>query len=135
MSRRAEVLKYDGDQDPKQVVFDAVRDALANIELFGNRVLVATAPHLERTAGGIIMTDKTISEERFQGKTGLVLKLGETAFKYDGSFEWVGDAPVAGEWVFYRTPDSWECGVNGVSCRVIRDENIIGRVAAPGTIW
>lgn len=132
---KAQVLKYTGDQCPKKVVMDTVGKALENVHVFGNRVLVATAPSCERSKGGIILTDKSVDENRYQGKVGLVLKMGEGAFKYDGSYEWEGKKPVVGSWVFYRTPDSWECGLGGVSCRFIRDEHIIGEVNSPDAIW
>ena len=132
---KAQILTYVEGQDPKEIIFDAVKDDLPKLNIYGNRVLVATAPHMERSKGGIIFTDKVKEENRYQGKVGLVLKLGPSAFKYDGSYEWEGDKPVIGSWVFYRTPDSWECGIAGVSCRFIRDSYVIGEVAEPNMIW
>lgn len=132
---QAQVLTYTGEQDPKKIVTDAIGAALNGVTVFGNRVLVATAPHCERSRGGIIFTDKAVDENRYQGKVGLILKVGEGAFKFDGSYEWGGGKPAIGSWVFYRTPDSWECGLNGVSCRFIRDEYIVGEVNSPDAIW
>lgn len=132
---KAQVLTYKDGEDPKKVIFDALGNAVEQISVYGNRVLVATAPHCERSKGGIIFTDKAVDENRYQGKVGLVLKLGEAAFKFDGSYDWVGAKPEVGSWVFYRVPDAWECGVNGVSCRFIRDEFIVGEVPFPEAIW
>ena len=132
---KAKIVTYTENQDPVQAILEEIGDSLNGIEVFGNRVLVATAPRCERSRGGIIFTDKNIDEERYQGKVGLILKMGEGAFKFDGSYEWVGPAPKVGDWVFYRTPDSWECGVSGVSCRFIRDEYIVGKVNSPDAIW
>jgi co-chaperonin GroES (HSP10) len=132
---QAQVLTYTVGQDPKKVVMDAVGSAIDEISVFGNRVLVATAPHCERSKGGIIFTDKAVDENKYQGKVGLVLKMGDAAFSYDGSYEWVGEKPEVGSWVFYRTPDSWECGLNGISCRFIRDEHIVGELNSPDAIW
>jgi co-chaperonin GroES (HSP10) len=131
----AKVLRYKEGEDPKAVITEAIGNALNDVTVYGNRVLVATAPHCERSKGGILFTDGSIDENKYQGKVGLILKFGEGAFKYDGSYEWIGAKPVVGSWVFYRTPDSWECGLNGISCRFIRDEYIVGEVAAPNTVW
>ena len=135
MKMKAQVITYAEGEDPKQKVMDALGDALKGVHVYGNRVLVATAPHKDRSAGGIILTDKMIEEERYQGKVGLVLALGPAAFKYDGSFEWEGRKPDIGSWVFFRTPDASEFGLHGVSCRFIRDELIVGEVDGPGSIW
>ena len=135
MKMKAEVITYTEGEDPVQKVFDRLGDAAKGVTVYGNRVLVATAPHKDRSSGGIIFTDSIKAEGRYQGKVGLVLAIGPTAFQYDGSYQWEGPAPEVGSWVFFRTPDTWECGLNGVSCRFVRDELIVGEVDGPDAIW
>jgi hypothetical protein len=132
MSKPVHQLVYNlGVDDPKKVILDALSDALASLpHIYGSKVLVATAPSPNRR-GSIIMPDKSNDEGRFQGKVGLILGWGPTAFQYDPefpSYKWEGPKPQLHDWVFYRTSDAWECGINGVSCRYIQDDRIVGDV-------
>lgn len=129
---KAEQLVYAiGVDDPATVIRNAIGDALDHIpEIYGSLVLVATAPSPNKR-GSFIMPDKTNDEGRFQGKVGLILAWGPTAFEYDPqypSYKWSGPKPSVGDFVFYRTSDAWEVGINGVSCRFVPDDCIKGRV-------
>ena len=131
----AKVIEYQEGQDPKEAVKAALGEALTSFDaLFGNAVLLVTAPIMAKSRGGIIYADKTKSEERFQGKVGLVVLLGEVAF--DDAVIWPNEntRPLVGDWVFYRNADSHECKINGISCRVIKDHLIIGKVSTPDAI-
>lgn len=127
-----DVLSYTpGKEDPKEIVMARVRDALEKLpEVYGCRVLVATAPSPDRK-GLILMTDKAKDEGRWQGKCGLILKLGTNAFRTDPrypSYEWEGPKPQVGDWVYYRTSDAWEVGIGGISCRHIYDSDVVGKI-------
>jgi hypothetical protein len=136
---KAEQLTYNLDSDdPFQVIMAALKDALPLIpDIYGARVLVATAPSPTKR-GSLWVPDKTLDEGRYQGKVGYVLGWGPNAFKYDPqfpSYPWEGPKPAVGDAVFYRTSDAWECGINGVSCRFILDDCIVGRVTDIEVIW
>ena len=124
--------------DPKDIVFKALEGAHEKVELVGpggsRRVLVAIAP-TPSARGSILLPSKSKGEARFQGKVGLVIRVGENAFKYDGPYEYKGATPAVGDWVVFRPADSWETGVNGVLCRWIRDELIIARVNTPEDVY
>lgn len=129
---KIEVLAYTpGVDDPKEKIMARVRDALSKLpDLYGNRVLVATAPSPEKV-GSIYMTDKAKDEGRWSGKVGLILKLGTTAFRTDPrfpSYEWEGPRPQVGDWIYFRTSDGWEVGLGGISCRHIWDSDCVGRI-------
>jgi hypothetical protein len=123
-----------GVEDPKEVVLARVGAELEKFpEIYGSRVLVATAPSASTLgrSGLLVATDKQKDEGRWQGKVGLILKLGTTAFENDPrfpSYEWKGPKPSVGDWVFYRTSDAWETGIGGISCRHIWDADIVGRI-------
>lgn len=114
--------------DPKTEITEKIGD-LSKIELFGPEVLVATYVRPEKTAGGIIQTSKTRDEDNWQGKVGLVLKTGSDAFFGDGRDLKVGD------WVFYRPSDGFDMQVNGVRCRLLKDNSIRGRLPNPDILW
>lgn len=118
---KAEVLKQVGDID--------------GFDIFNDLVLVGTYITPEKSAGGIIMPNKSLDESRYQGKVGLVLKLGPTAFKYTDRFAYEGRVPEVGEWVVYRTSDAWETFIRGVPCRLIESELIKGIIADPTIIY
>lgn len=124
--------------DPKQAIVDEIGEAaIDGYRLFDDDLLLATYIRPEKTKGGIYLIDKTKEEDRFQGKVGLLLKSGPTAWKYDrsGSYAFEGEAAQSMDWVVYRASEGWEISINGVSCRLVSSKNIRGRVADPTVIW
>jgi co-chaperonin GroES (HSP10) len=101
----------------------------------GNRVVVATYVTRQRSKGGIIYVDKRKDNSRYEGKIGLVIAVGPTAFRYDGSYEWEGPKPKVGDWVWYRASDAPERFIKDVSCRTIEDDRIEGITDDPVAIF
>ncbi len=134
--------------DPAKPLWDAAGD-LSDYEVFHNLVLVATyiaPPKVLKGPGGedIIFheTDKSHEENRFQGKIGLVLKLGPVAFVDDSVAKFGGVALKPGDWVIYRPSDGHELFIRdrrkmneGLSCRLIEDTFVRGRVRDPSLIY
>lgn len=126
--------------DPAKPLLEAAGD-LSDYEVFHNLVLVATyvAP---AKIGSIIMPDKVLDEGRYQGKVGLVLKVGPTAFKDDSVAKFGGVSIRAGDWVVYRPSDGFEMFIrdrravnDGLSVRLVEDVFIRGRVSDPSLIY
>jgi co-chaperonin GroES (HSP10) len=108
---------------------------LSKVEVFNNQLLVAVYIRPQKTKSGIILTDKTTDEDRFQSKIGLVVKKGPAAFE-DQSGEWFKDVSIEeSDWIIFRPSDGWSITVNGVLCRLIEDVNVKGRVKHPDQIW
>lgn len=122
------------DVDPAQALVNALGD-LSDIDLFNNQVLVAIYKRPEKTKGGIILADQTRDEDRYQGKVGLVVKLGPTAFVDDDSVKFHGQNVSVGDWVVYRPSDGWPNAVHKVDCRILQDTQIRMRVGRPDSIW
>ena len=87
-------------------------------------------------------TDKAHEENRFQGKIGLVLKAGPVAFVDDGVAKFGGITIKPGDWVIYRPSDGYELFIRdrtktneGLSCRLIEDTFVRGRVKDPSLIY
>ena len=122
------------DVDPKQAILDEIGD-LDGLTVSGNDVLVAVYLRPEKTASGIFLTDNTRSEDKYQSKVGLVLKMGPDAF-VDPTGEWFKDAEYkVGDWVWHRPSDGWSITVNKVLCRVLKDTSVRGTVAHCDYIW
>ncbi len=140
-------------QDQRKAILDAVGHVLHKFDpIYGNDVLTATYIEPEVTAGGIIMPEQRLNESVYQGKVGLVLKLGVDAFKFREGFSFfareAGEGedeyrqrvaamtPRVGDWVFYRPVGNlWKCTINGFACQFVRDSEIKGRVTDPEVIF
>jgi len=120
--------------DPAQEIRDAVGN-LKDVELFNMQVLVGIYIRPQKTKSGIILTDKTVEEDRYQGKVGLVLKAGPSAF-VDETGKWFnGETVKVGDWVVFRPSDGWAVSINGQPCRILDDLSIKARVKEPDMIW
>jgi co-chaperonin GroES (HSP10) len=129
--------------DPKEAILQRVGD-LSSITIFGHDVLLAVYERPNKTASGIILTDKYREEDRWQGKCHLVLKIGPTAFRDDDG-KLFRDVAV-GDWVVIRPSDGQLVTLNTlrrstvskddtVLCRIANDLSIKMRVAQPDQIW
>jgi hypothetical protein len=117
--------------DPKKALLDSLQGRHMGIEMFHGNVLVAT----------YIEPDRTLAENRFQGKGALVLRLGPLAFKDDNIAKFGGVTLKEGDWVMVRPSDGLELfavdasGGAGTSCRVFEDVNIIARLSDPALVY
>lgn len=117
--------------DPKSALLKEVGD-ISNVKIFNNQVLVAIYIRPELTAGGIIITNNIRDEDKWQGKVGLVLKKGPTAFTHD----WFkGQEINENDWAVFRPSDGWGLTINGQMCRILEDTVIRGRTQHPDAIY
>ena len=133
MSAALRTAKY----DPRAEIMRQVGD-LSRIELFHNQVLVAISMGRDQTEGGVYLPDATKRENEYQGKVGLVLKLGPLAFKDDDRNQFHGQTVKVGEWIALRPNDGWPCrlgGRKGVPCRVLEDVHVKMRLKDPEDIY
>lgn len=136
--------KIGAGKDARTVLVDAIgANNIEGFEPFHNLVLVATYVRGDKTKGGIILGgDRTRAEDRFQGKIGLVLAVGPTAFVGKDKNSFGGVTVKPGDWVMYRTSDAHEfffvdeqSSLEGASARLIEDTLIMARVNDPETIY
>lgn len=120
--------------DPKEKLLNEIGD-LSSVEIFNNQVLVAVYIRPQKTKSGIYLSDKTVDEDRFQSKVGLIVKKGDTAFKDPDEVWFKGLEFGLNEWVVFRPSDGWSITVNGVLCRIIDDINVRGRIDNPDRVW
>lgn len=130
--------------DPRQkiylqvgMVFDAAGGAgrIPGYEIFGNRVLIGVYERPDRLASGLYLADRTRREDEHQGRAGLVLLLGWSAFRSDGDFDFGPDKIVQGDWIEMTVQDGRKSVVNGQLCRIMRDQDIIGKIPHPDAIY
>jgi len=122
------------DVDPAKKLIEEIGD-LSTVELFNNQILLGVYIRPEKTKSGIYMTDSHRSEDRFQSKVGLILKMGPRAFEPNNYGLFEGETFNLHDWVVSRPANGWNITVHGVLCRIIRDEQIEGRVKNPDEVW
>jgi len=120
--------------DPKDALLKELGD-ISKIELMNTQVLVAVYIRPEKTKGGIIMTNKSRDEDRYQSKVGLILKTGPSAFVDDSGKWFSGLDLTAGDWIVFRPSDGWNVTVNGVLCRMFDDTAVRMRIPHPDNIY
>ena len=151
---------HDDYEEAKEQIRKALGDISA-IEVFGSQVLVAAYVRPNKTTTGLYLSVKMQTEDIWQGKAVLVLKLGPSAYDGDDSYlrAIFGDRnPLApGDWVFVRAADGHPMSLigdggervmakdhrggevpifdwDGWPCRVVPAESIIGRINKPHSI-
>ena len=129
------------ENDPKQSLLDKVGD-LDGVTLYGSDVLIAVYMRPEKTKSGIILTDTMRSEDAFQGKVGLIVKMGPTCYTDENGNKF-RDINV-GDWCVFRASDGWPVTLNtnnavtskdAIICRIITDINIRMTVSTPDLVF
>jgi co-chaperonin GroES (HSP10) len=126
----------DKSTDPKKDILDFFRDIVPKLHPAGNEVIVATYLRPEKTKGGIYRPDANKEEDIWQGKVGLLVKLGPEAFvdSVDYTFHEESRYKV-GDWVYYVPTNAWSLPCCGFPCRQMKDTNIKGRLDDPEVIF
>lgn len=122
------------DIDPVRVILDKVGD-LSGFSILGNQVLIGIYLRPERTASNIYLPDRTRAEDQWQGKAGLVLKLGSKAFVSDANYDFGDDRVGVGDWVAIFVADGHKIDINGQLCRLVEDQHIRMKIPAPDLVW
>lgn len=128
----AMVMKHE--VDPKKELLNALGD-ISSFQLFHNQVLVAIYVRPEKTKSGILLPGQTRDEDKWQGKVGLVVKMGPSAFD-DPESKWFKGVKIAlHDWIVFRPAEGWQLTVNNVLCRIVDDVNVRGTIPHPDMIW
>jgi len=135
--------------DPRGAMLRIIGD-YSNFEVAPQKLLVMT--YVRRSIRKItrddgttvdfqIGGDKTRAEDRFQGKVGLVLKIGPLAFVDDDVHKFGGFHAEVGDWVVFRPSDGLEFfhvadnGRDGVPCRLLSDTHVFGFTDDPEKVF
>jgi co-chaperonin GroES (HSP10) len=113
---------------------------LSDMEFFHNSVVVAKfiRTHVSKN---ILAASSTQTEDKWQGKVGLVLAVGPSAFVDEPGFNFHGLSVKPGDWVIYRNTDGWDFDYTAdgtsekIHMRLLEDAHIKGRVTRPDLIW
>ncbi len=120
--------------EPKSALLEAVGD-LSSYDIFHNQILVAIYVRPEKTAGGIIRTATNVDEDEYQGKVGLVVKVGPSAFLDSDDQDFQGQSVSVGDWVVFRAGDGWQLHIRDTACRILTDRTVRMKIKNPGDIF
>ena len=97
----------------------------------GYRLLIAL-PKVEETFGdtGLVKAEKTVYEEKLLTVVGLVLDMGDQAYKDPDRYP-SGPWCKVGDYVLFRANTGTRFRVNGVEYRLMNDDSIEAVVADP----
>ena len=152
MSHRGNIIelaKLSGHEEQKQQILKDLGD-LAQYDLLDDECLIAIYAESNVLSSGVDATGKQFAlygtenrstESRYQGKVGLLVKAGPTAFKYHNNGQaYEGEIPEVGDWVVTHPSDGREIwlrdadapkGTPWVTCRRLKWPGIFMRVADP----
>jgi len=122
--------------DPKSDIFLSLGDHLDQVTPLGADVLLAVYIRPEQTKGGILLpaNQGMRKEDNYQGKVGLVLKLGPLAFRSDATHDFGEVVPRVGDWVAINVGDTWAFQLGDQRCRVAQDVDIKLILSAPDIV-
>lgn len=120
--------------DPADDIRKAVGD-LSKFELFGNQVLIGVYERPEKTQGGLYLAQTSRAEDTHQGKAGLVLKLGPSAFVSDANYNFRDQKVEEGDWVAIFVSDGRKITINQKLCRIVEDHHIRLKIPAPDVVY
>jgi co-chaperonin GroES (HSP10) len=112
------------EEDPKGAIWKDIEPYLAEVDVLGARVLVAVYVRPKQSAGGIYLPDKTVDEDKYQGKVGLVLALGPIAFEDDTTHRFGTIKPEVGDWIVFSVGDTFGLEIGKRRCRSVEDVDV-----------
>lgn len=129
-------------EDPAVTIRLCVKDLIDDIRIGGQDVLVGVyVPAKDaRSSGGIILPDGSREEYRWQGVTGLILKLGPFAYKTEKTTDWFCDEdgnsapPKIGDWVMFDVKDTHAFLLSKQPCRFVPCQYVRGIVSRPDLV-
>jgi co-chaperonin GroES (HSP10) len=121
-------------EDPAKIIKNKIGD-LSSFKLFGNHVLLGVYERPNKTKSGIFISDQTRGEDRNQGKAGIVLAKGPTAFVSDDNYDFKGQNVEVGDWVAIFVSDGRSIVINGQLCRICEDQYIRLKIPAPDVVF
>ena len=121
-------------EDPALTITKSI-GSLKDFTIFGNYVLLGVYERPLKTKSGIILTDNTRAEDKHQGKAGLVLKKGPTAFVSDAHYDFKDQNVEIGDWVSIWVSDGRAITINGQLARLVEDQHIRLKIPAPDTVF
>lgn len=146
----AQPLQLLHDVDPKQEIISDSAELLASFQIRPYDVLLVMYQREliagdKRLRSGIYLPDNgagTMREDTYQGKVGLVLKVGSLAFTDEEAHKWEGFTPKVGDWVVINIGDTFGFELpkhpwlpSGRKVRIVDENYVRAIVPEPDVVW
>ena len=128
-------MRMEHNEDPVKEIKKKIGNAVNEITIYGNYILLGVYERPEKTKSGLYLSDQTRGEDKHQGKAGLVLKKGPTAFVSDANYDFKGQDVEVGDWVSIWISDGRQLYVNGQLCRLVEDQHIRLKIPTPDSVY
>lgn len=140
MAVALEVVRSNETKTISQRLYDSYAPLADAIGVYGDDCLIAMFNRSDlgeaKTSGGIILPDQTTAEDDFQGKVGMLMKVGPDFQTKDGNAEFFGlNVPKVGDWIMVRVGDTYSFKVKGKMFRMCEAKMLRGAVTKPDVIW
>ncbi|HJM95276.1 MAG TPA: co-chaperone GroES [Candidatus Marinimicrobia bacterium] len=96
----------------------------------GWRIVILPHKGVEKTKGGVILSDQLIQEQQWTTNVGLVLKLGPLAYRDKKKFP-TGPWCKEQDWVIFARYAGSRLKIDGGELRILNDDEILGVVNSP----
>ena len=99
----------------------------------GWRMVILPHKGVEKTKGGVILSDTLIQEQQWTTNVGLVLKLGPMAYGDKNKFP-TGPWCKEKDWVIFARYAGSRLKIDGGELRILNDDEILGVVDSPDDV-
>ena len=114
-------------EENKKAAMDRVPQAT------GWRIVVLPYKGVEKTKGGLLLTDKAIEEQQLTTNVGLILNMGPDAYSDKTKFP-NGPWCKKGDWVVFARYAGSRVKIDGGEIRILNDDEILSTVEDPTDI-
>lgn len=134
-SEALKALEIIHEEDPAAVIMRDIEGYLDNFQITGKDILAIVYQRGEVKTKGGILTPKgyTDREDRFQGKAGLVVKIGPLVHEERA---WFGDClPEVGDWIMFDINTTFPFLLGKSTARLVEARFIRGIIPRPDMIY
>ena len=96
----------------------------------GWRIVVLPYRGIEKTKGGIVLTDKAVEEQQLTTNVGLILSMGEDAY---GDKNKLPNGPwcAKGDWIVFARYAGSRVKIEGGEIRILNDDEVLAKLKDP----
>ena len=96
----------------------------------GWRMVILPYQGVEKTKGGLLLTDKAIEEQQLTTNVGLILSMGSDAYADKNKFP-NGPWCKKGDWVVFAKYAGSRVRIEGGEIRILNDDEILAKLKDP----
>lgn len=96
----------------------------------GWRIIVLPYKGVEKTKGGLLLTDKAIEEQQLTTNVGLILNMGPDAYADKNKFP-NGPWCVKGDWIVFAKYAGSRVKIEGGEIRILNDDEVLAKLDDP----